>query len=168
MADKYNRISGSGLVETAGTVTSAGVGNAGNILALDANGLIDPSCMPSGITPDQISGTSNGAITAKDMCYVEAAGTIARSTAAAGTPKGAMGWALTSVATGQPITIQLEGKIVGLSALTVGSTYFLSNTTPGGITTTPPSATGELWQPIGQALSATVLNFEPDTPILRA
>lgn len=168
MADKYTAISGSSVIERAGTVTSAGAGNAGQIVALDANGLLDPSVMPSGITPDQKAGTSNGAITAKDMCYVETAGTIARASAAAGTPHGAQGYALTSVATGQPITIQLEGKISGLTGLTPGATYFLSNTTAGAITATPPSATGELWQPVGTALSATELNFEPDTPILRA
>lgn len=168
MPDKFISIVGSGQNEVAGLVTSVGVGSAGRIPALDANGLLDPSMMPSGITPDQKAGTSNGTITAKDMCFVEAAGTIARATAAAGTPKEAIGWALTSVATGQPITIQLEGKISGLAGLTPGSTYFLSNTTPGGITLTAPSATGELWQPVGTAVSATELNFEPDKGVLRA
>lgn len=168
MPDKFISIVGSGQTEIAGLVTSAGVGSAGRIPALDANGLLDPSVMPSGLTPDQKSGTSNGTITAKDMCYVETAGTITRASAASGTPHEAIGYALTSVATGQPITIQLEGKISGLTGLTPGAQYFLSNTTPGGVTATPPSATGELWQPIGNALSATEMNFEPDKGVLRA
>lgn len=163
MADKYIAISGVNQTEKSATVVSAGVGNAGQIVALDTAGLIDPSCMPAGITPDQKAGTSNGTITAKDICYIETAGTITRASAAAGTPHVGLGWALTSVATGQPITIQLQGIIAGLSALTPGARYFLSNTTPGGITATPPSATGELWQYIGTALSATQLQFEPDT-----
>lgn len=168
MADKYIAISGSGEVERAGTVTSAGVGNAGQIVALDANGLLDSSVMPAGITPDQKAGTSNGAITAKDMVYVETAGTIARATAAAGTPHRADGWATTSVATGQPVIMMLEGKISGLTGLVAGTKYFLSNTTAGGLTSTPPSATGEIWQYVGTALSTTELNFEPDIEILRA
>lgn len=168
MADKYISISGSGHLEKSATVISAGVGNAGQIPALDANGLLDPSVMPSGITPDQKAGTSNGAITAKDLVYMEAAGTIARASAAAGTPHRCDGWATTSVATGQPVIMQLEGKISGLTGLVAGTKYFLSNTTAGGLTATPPSATGEMWQYVGTAMSTTELNFEPDTEVIRA
>lgn len=145
-------------------VTSAGAGDASKMIQLDSNGLLDASLMPSGITPDQKAGTSNGSITAKDLCYVETAGTIARATAAAGTPKECIGWALTSVATGQPITIQLEGKISGLSGLTPGARYYLSDVTPGGFIIAPgPSGAGKILQFIGTAVSATELNFEPDT-----
>lgn len=145
---------------------SAGAGDASKMIQTDSNGLIDPSLMPSGITPDQKAGTSNGTITAKDLCFVEAAGTIARATAAAGTPNQCIGYALTSVATGQPITIQLEGKLNGLSGLTPGSRYYLSDVTPGGLLIAPgPVGAGKISQFVGTALSATELNFEPDDAI---
>lgn len=164
-ANKYLSISGDHQLEVLATVVSAGVGNANQIVALDATGHLDPSVLPSGITPDQLLGTSNGSITAKDICYVETAGTITRASAASGTPHAGLGWALTSVATGAPITIQLQGIIAGLSGLTPGARYFLSNVTPGGIIigSSAPAATGELWQYIGTALTATTLQFEPDT-----
>lgn len=147
-------------------VTSAGAGDASKMIQTDSNGLIDPSLMPSGITPDQKSGTSNGSITAKDLCFVETAGTIARATAAAGTPQPTIGYALTSVATGQPIVIQLEGKISGLTGLTPGARYFLSDVTPGGLLIAPgPTGAGKISQFVGTALSATELNFEPDQAI---
>lgn len=146
--------------------TSAGAADASKMIQTDSNGTLDPSLMPSGITPDQKSGTSNGTITAKDLVYVETAGTIARASAAAAGNQ-AMGWATTSVATGQPIIMQLEGKITGLSALTPGARYFLS-TTPGGIVTPCPTGTGVLAQYVGTALSATELNFEPDDAVLLA
>lgn len=164
-ANKYISIVGDHEQEVLPAVISAGVGDANKIVALDSTGHLDPSVLPSGITPDQLAGTSNGTITAKDLCYVETAGTITRASAAAGTPHVGLGWALTSVATGQPIVIQLQGIITGLSGLTPGARYFLSNTTPGGIIigSSAPSATGELWQYIGTALTATTLQFEPDT-----
>lgn len=133
----------------------------------DSAGLLDASLMPSGIVADQVSGTSNGAITARDLCYVEAAGTIARATAASGSPQQAIGWATSSVSTGQAVTLQLEGKITGLSGLTTGSRYFLSDVTPGGLLVAPgPTGAGKYSQFVGTAVSATVLNFEPDQAIL--
>lgn len=164
-ANKYISIVGDHEQEVLPAVVSAGAPDANKIVALDSTGHLDASVLPSGITPDQKAGTSNGTITAKDICYIETAGTITRASAAAGTPHAGLGWALTSVATGQPIVIQLQGIIAGLSALTPGARYFLSNVTPGGIIigSSAPAATGELWQYIGTALSATELQFEPDT-----
>lgn len=155
------------LTEVQPITTSAGAGDASKMIQTDSSGLIDASLMPSGIVPDQFAGTSNGAITAKDLCYVEAAGTIARATAASPTPQQCIGWATSSVATGQPVTIQLEGKITGLAGLTVGARYFLSDVSPGGLLVAPgPTGAGKYAQWVGTAVSATVLNFEPDDAIL--
>lgn len=51
-----------------------------------------------------------------------------------------------------------DGRIQGLTGLTVGSRYYLS-TVPGSITTTPPTAAGNLQQSIGIAISTTDLRF---------
>jgi hypothetical protein len=52
------------------------------------------------------------------------------------------------------------GKIGGLTGLTPGATYYL-DTTPGAITDTPPSASGNFVQELGVAVSATELLFNP-------
>lgn len=167
MAKPLERNSTSGKVtEVQPVTTSAGAGDATKLVQLDSNGLLDASVMPSGIVADQFAGTSNGTITANDLCYVETAGTIARASAAApATAPGQLGWARSSVATGQPITIMLEGRILGLSGLTPGARYYLSDSVPGGLTATPVTGSGKVHQYVGSALSATVLNFEPDDPI---
>lgn len=155
------------VAEVQPVTTSAGAGDATKMAQLDANGKWDSSLMPSGITPDQKTANANGTITAKDLVYMEAAGTIARATAASGTPQQCMGWATTSVTTGNPVTMQLEGIVSGLTGLTAGSRYFLSDVTPGGLLISPgPVGSGKLAQYIGTALSTTELNFEPDDGVL--
>lgn len=53
------------------------------------------------------------------------------------------------------------GRVIpGLSGLTPGATYYL-DTTGGAITDTPPSASGNLVQEVGLAVSATELLFNP-------
>jgi hypothetical protein len=65
-------------------------------------------------------------------------------------------------ASGNPFTAVLSGEITGLSGLTAGSVYFLSDATPGLLTTTAPTAVGHIWKPLLIADSATsgnVINF---------
>ena len=45
----------------------------------------------------------------------------------------------------------------GSSGLTAGANYFLSATTAGGLTTTPPSTVGQYVVRVGQALSTTTM-----------
>lgn len=52
--------------------------------------------------------------------------------------------------------VQYSGEIVGYSGLTPGETYYLSDT-PGEITITPPSTTGQRLQKVGFAKNATTL-----------
>jgi hypothetical protein len=51
-------------------------------------------------------------------------------------------------------------KIKGLAGLTPGAIYYL-DTSPGLITDTPPSGSGNLLQEVGVAVSATELLFNP-------
>lgn len=143
--------------------TSAGVADASKMAQTGADGKFDLTLMSNGVAPDQKTANANGAISARDICYVETAGTIARATAAAGTPKEGTGWATASALTGAPVTIQDEGIIPGFTGLTPGAAYFLSDVTPGGILIDPgPTGAGKIAQFLGYAYSATELNFEPD------
>lgn len=57
-------------------------------------------------------------------------------------------------------------SVTGSVTLTPGAVYFLSISTAGGLTATPPSAAGETVVRIGRALSTTTLDIEISQPIL--
>lgn len=169
MADKYLRRDGTtGFVsETAATATSAGAADSGKIPALDSSGRLDPTMMPVGVVADTYSNNATGALSAGDLAYVKSDGTIARASAASA-GNGADGFVLAASATGTPALLYFEGRNTAVTGLTVGSRYYLSDSSPGGITTTPVSGTGKLHQYVGKAISATSLDFEPDDVIVLA
>lgn len=153
-----------GAMEVSGLSTSTGVADAGKIPQLNAAGEIDASMIPN---LDSTIVNASEALTAGSLVYIDGSGEAALASAATGGNK-ARGYVLTAAAAAAVVTVYFEGKITGLAGLTVGGTYFLSDTTAGGITTTAPADTGELLQSVGQAISATVLAFEPALPIKRA
>jgi hypothetical protein len=51
--------------------------------------------------------------------------------------------------------VYFGGINTALSALTLGATYWLSTTPGTGVATTPPSATGNVVQLLGKAISVT-------------
>lgn len=59
-----------------------------------------------------------------------------------------------------------EGINGNYAGLTPGQTYYLSSTSPGGITAVKPSASGTIVQEVGLALSATELAIRLSTPIV--
>lgn len=75
-----------------------------------------------------------------------------------------VGFVLTSVALGADATVYFSGRITGLSSLTIGSRQYM-DTTPGGITETPPSTSGNVVQCVGIALTATTIDFRKAEPI---
>ena len=55
------------------------------------------------------------------------------------------------------------------TGLTPGKRYFLSTTTPGGISEFGPAASsGHVWQPVGRAISSTELLLDIDEHIIRS
>lgn len=54
-------------------------------------------------------------------------------------------------------SVQYFGEVAGFSGLSTGSTYYLSDTVAGGITTTAPSTTGFIVQKVGFAKDSTTL-----------
>lgn len=153
--------------QVAGLVTSTGASDAGKLIETGSDGKIDPSLMPPGIAANQKIANANGGIAIRDLVYIESAGTIAKASAASG-GKPAQGWALATVTTGQPVAMQTEGVITGLSGLTPGAEYFLSDATPGQLMISPGPAsnlTGKFAQSLGYALSATELDWNPQKPV---
>lgn len=64
--------------------------------------------------------------------------------------------------TGDMMTVYFSGTLAGQSGLTPGTAYL---STSGVATSTPPSASGEILQALGPALSATSLFFRPSSQI---
>lgn len=169
MAKYIQRGTGSqSLEEVQALTTSTGAGDASKIVQTDASGRLDQSLMPVGIGADTYNGNANGALTAGDFVYIRSDGTIARATAAAAGPFQADGFVLVASATGTPAVAYFEGRNTALSGLTVGARYYLSDTTPGGVTSTPVSGAGKIHQYLGKAISSTSIAFEADDAILLA
>ena len=55
--------------------------------------------------------------------------------------------------------LQIAGEVTGLSGLTAGTTYFLSDATAGLLTATVPTTNGSISKPLGIAVSTTALFF---------
>jgi hypothetical protein len=157
--------------QSMGEVKATQVGGAGaeNLIpSLDSAGRLATSMMPVGVAPEVKVGNAFEAIAANALVYIKSDGTVANATAAV-SGHYAKGWSQSAVSIGNPVTVQFEGTMTGLSGLTIDATYFLSSTVAGGITATAPTASGTLWQEIGVAISATELNFtNAGTKIKRA
>jgi len=167
-AEKYIALVNGVLTEVSATVTGGTAAQDGKVPALDSTGRIDQSLMPVGVTPDTYVGTASEALNpVNPFVYVKADGTIAN---ASGTSGGnpCTGFILSSAAQNAQATVFFEGRVTGLTGLTAGARYYLSDATPGGITASPVSGTGKLHQYLGRALTTSNLTFECDDHIVRA
>jgi hypothetical protein len=161
MADKYIRLNNGVPTETEATTQSTGATEAGKIIAANANGQLDESFLPPGIGADVAIIQASENLSAGDLVSVfDDAGTFkVRKADASTTGKRADGFVLASVTSGQNATVYAEGTIVGLTGVTAGKLY-LSDTTPGGFSATPPVGAGKIVQCIGFGTSATTINFD--------
>ena len=162
MADKYISQSSGALTEIEATTTSAGAGNAGDIIALDSGGLIDPSMIP-GESVLEVEASEN--LAAGDLVNLhDSTGIKVRKADATTTGKEAIGFVNAAVTSGNTATVYTTGSNTGVSGLTVGAIYYL-DTTAGGVTSTAPSGSGNVAQQVGAAVGATELTFFRGTPI---
>lgn len=146
-----------------GIQTSAGAADANKIIRLDAAGKIDPTFMPTGVGIEARTIVASETIAASSLVnvYNNAGALNVRKADATTSGKEANGFVIAGITSGASGTVYLEeGTVSGMSGLTIGATYYLA-TTAGSITTTAPSASGNVVQEIGKALSATELLFRP-------
>jgi hypothetical protein len=156
------------ITEIQALVTSAGAGDDGKIVALDATGKLDNSVMPTGIGADTAVIVASEALAAGDLVNVwnNAGAFKVRKADATTAGKEAHGFVLAAVSSAANATVYFEGSNTQRSGLT-GGAYWLS-TTAGGVTQTAPTGSGNIVQIVGFATSATVLNFQAETPITLA
>lgn len=166
--NKYLEVQSSGaLRERTANDTSAGVADAGKIVALNGSGVIDPTLLPPGVATDTVTATAFENLTAGDFVYIRSDGQVAKAVATSRAAC-AQGFVLSSVLSGATATVYLDTRNTGLSGLTPGETYYLSASTAGQATAVAPTTAGQFVQSVGRALSATVLSVEIELPIERA
>jgi hypothetical protein len=111
---------------------------------------------------DLVSLTNNdaAAVAIGEVLYVPSTGGVKKARAdAAGTAQ-AMYIAASAGAAAAAIQCQSHGYLAGaLTGATPGTVYYLSPTTPGLLTATPPSTVGQFCVRIGQAVTATDLEI---------
>ncbi len=170
MADKYIRQNAGALEEVEGQVTSAGAGDSGKIVALDASGKIDNTLLPASNAEDTIAVTVEEAagLSAGDLVNIFDNGGPRARLADASNGRVAHGFVKSAFADAAVATIYKEGTNDQLTGLTPGAVQFLSNSTPGGVTATAPTTTGQIVQRVGVAFSATDMDWEPTQPITLA
>jgi hypothetical protein len=175
MADKYLRVHPTlnTPAELEATVVSTGVAEAGDVVALDANGKLDLSVMPTGIGADVVVVLASESLAAGDYVNIyDNAGTPncrKADASAANAAEIAHGFVKDNVSSAANATIYLEGTNDDLTGLTAGLTYALSHTVPGGVVALGSATTtaGHSLQVVGTALSATAMNTEIGSPIIR-
>ena len=167
MADKYLYNNAGTVTEKAAIITSAGVGDSGKVIALDASGKLDTSFMPVGIGADTQVITASEALAAGAYVNVwNSTGAKVRNADATVAGKEAHGFVLSAVSSSAAATVYFEGTNTAVTGQTPG-VVFLS-TTAGTGTTTAPSTSGNAVQRIGFATSATTVNFQSQPPVILA
>ena len=137
--------------EYSGIATSAGAGSADELPRLDSNGKLDVTFMPTGFGQDAVTATAGEALSAGDFVYFSGTGYVNAS-----------------VTNGGTATVFFDDTNTAKTGLTVGVTYYLDHTTPGGVTTTPTTTTGQIVQELGFSTSSTSLRVNIQEPIIRA
>lgn len=84
----------------------------------------------------------------------------ARLADASNSAKFASGYVTETVTTGNTVAVFRDGINSDVTGLTKGDRLFLSDSTPGAVTPTKPTAGGSFVQQVGEALSATTMEQE--------
>ena len=81
----------------------------------------------------------------------------------------AHGFVKTAAIEGATVKFYESGAATGFSGLTIGATYFLSDSAPGEAAATAPTASGHIAQIVGVAVSATEIQIDvSEQPVVRA
>lgn len=147
------------------------LGADGTIQQLQAGDIVDV-----GAAKQVFSATNGnaGAITIGQAVYINGASSVDLADASADSTAKALGIVYdASVATGAPAVAITDGVLVsadwtgatGSATLTAGSSYFLSDSTPGMLTDVAPTVAGSSIVRIGTAISETELEISIGQPI---
>ncbi len=166
-------LSGSGAAVGLTPAAQGGVASAFSIPALNAAGQLDVSFMPPGEGPEVTVATATEAIISGGYVQVlpqPAVGGVAQPptvrNADASANKAATHFIMAAAAQGAAnVSCFRVGQNAQVSGVTPGDVW-LSDTTPGAVTSTPPTTAGHLVQKLGQALSASNIDTKIGDAIL--
>lgn len=163
MANKYLGLIAGKMNNIEATVVSAGAGDAGEIVALDASGKIDVSVLPNGIGADVKVMVTSENLSAGDYVNIYDNSSVPTARLAdQSNSRPAHGFVIAATTSPASATIYFEGANTNLSGLTIGARQYLS--TVGGTTETPQT-TG-IHQLLGIAVSATEINTDIEDCII--
>lgn len=169
-ANKVVKMTAGGIIDPAvvnAKNTSAGAGDAGKIVQLDAAGRIDTTMMPVGIGADTATITTSEALAAGDLVNIHnSTGAKVRKADATTAGKEAHGFVLAAAGAGAAATVYFEGSNTGVTGQTPGVAFL--STTAGRTQATAPTGAGQVVQRVGFATSATALNFDAGDAIVLA
>ena len=135
-AGKIVALNASGVLDSTivnSKTSSAGAGDSGKLPALDAAGLLDSSFMPVGVGADTAPITASEPVTQVDRVDLHRWYGVDERNAGAHTAGGAAdGFVLASVSSSATATVYFRGSNTAVSGLTAGTEYVLS-TTAGGV-----------------------------------
>ncbi len=167
---KLPALNGSGVLDATivnSKTTSAGAGDSGKLPALDGSGRLDTSFMPVGIGADTAAIATSETLAAGDFVNIwDNTGAAVRKADATTAGKEAHGFVLAAFTHPTTATVYFEGSNTAVSGKTPGLQFLL--TAAGTSGSTAPSGSGNIVQRLGVAVSATVINFEPQQPITLA
>lgn len=163
-APKFLKQVGGQLTEEAAVTTST----ADKIPALDGSGKLNINMMPTGIGADIAVIQASENLAAGDWVNIHNSAGSARVRKADATTAGkeAHGFVLAAVTSGQDADVYFEGTNDQVTGQTPGDVFL--STTPGVGADAAPSASGNVVQKIGVAVSATAVNFERQPGIVLA
>ena len=157
---KFLGVDTDGSIMNVACASTGGATDANKVPQLDAIGRLSTGMMPIGIGQDTLSIPATENLSAGDFVniYDNAGAVSVRKADNATTTKYANGYVKLAVTSGATAVVYMEGGNDTLTGLATGTRYYLGVT--GGFTTTPPTAAGSIIQPLGIAISTTVLRFE--------
>lgn len=168
MADKYLKNNGGSYKEVGFLTTSAGAADAGKGIGLNAQGRLDETMMPVGIGADTKALVASEALSAGNQVSIWNDSGTAKVRKADGTTEGKFvdGFVLAATEADATATVYFEGTNNQVTGQTAGDVFLA--TVAGNGTSTAPSASGNVVQRIGVAVSATEVNFERGIPVILA
>lgn len=161
MSEKYLAMVNGVPTQKEAESASLGVSSAGKIVALNPQGKIDGTMMPTGIGADVALIVSSENLAAGDFVNIWSDDGTAkvRKADASAAGKEAHGFVLSACTAGTTATVYFEGTNDQVTGQEPGRA-FLSSSVPGAATKVPPSGIGQVVQCVGIAIGQTAINAE--------
>lgn len=104
--------------------------------------------------------TADENLLARDALYISAADNVSKAdVSGGGAPSRVIGFAQAAASDTNPVNVVSEGVLEGFTGLTAGARMYADPSTPGAITSTIPSGSGNTIVQVGYAKSATALHI---------